>query len=253
MENKNNVKNTAGKDNPKYYIKITEDGPYLLYGIPMISQEIIVQDEDGDSWSYQKGKVFKCEKDPCALCRCGQSDNKPFCDGRHKKVSWDPQETASKEPIMRKAQAIDGPSLVLYDNKEYCAYARFCDAYGNVWNLVELATSEDDKKLIQHEVSHCPAGRLMLYDKQKKKFYEPKFDPSVAIIEDPILKISGPIWVRGGIRIESADGSSYEVRNRVTLCRCGNSSNKPFCDASHVASHFNDHLINQDELIEEYF
>jgi CDGSH-type Zn-finger protein len=39
--------------------------------------------------------------------------------------------------------------------------------------------------------------------------------------------------VRGGITIESADGVPYEVRNRVTLCRCGRSDNKPFCDASH--------------------
>ncbi|UCF09264.1 MAG: CDGSH iron-sulfur domain-containing protein, partial [Thermoplasmata archaeon] len=44
----------------------------------------------------------------------------------------------------------------------------------------------------------------------------------------------GPIWVRGRIPIESADGHIYEIRNRVTLCRCGWSSNKPFCDSSHL-------------------
>ncbi|MHB8164175.1 MAG: CDGSH iron-sulfur domain-containing protein [Methanoregula sp.] len=31
-----------------------------------------------------------------------------------------------------------------------------------------------------------------------------------------------------------ADGKPYTVRNRVTLCRCGKSGNKPFCDGSHV-------------------
>ena len=54
--------------------------------------------------------------------------------------------------------------------------------------------------------------------------------------------MSGPIWVKGGIRIEGADGKSYEIRNRVTLCRCGQSSNKPFCDGTHASMHFHDGL-----------
>jgi len=39
--------------------------------------------------------------------------------------------------------------------------------------------------------------------------------------------------VRGGVRVVAADGEDYEVRNRQTLCRCGQSQNKPFCDGSH--------------------
>jgi CDGSH-type Zn-finger protein len=39
--------------------------------------------------------------------------------------------------------------------------------------------------------------------------------------------------VRGEIPIQSADGKIYRIRNRVTLCRCGKSLNKPFCDSSH--------------------
>jgi CDGSH-type Zn-finger protein len=55
-------------------------------------------------------------------------------------------------------------------------------------------------------------------------------------------KVQRPIWVRGGICIESADGTPYEVRNRVTLCRCGASANKPFCDGQHAAVGFEDGL-----------
>ncbi|HUS98844.1 MAG TPA: CDGSH iron-sulfur domain-containing protein [Candidatus Thermoplasmatota archaeon] len=47
------------------------------------------------------------------------------------------------------------------------------------------------------------------------------------------MGVSGPIWIRGGIPIESANGSPYIKRNRITLCRCGKSKNKPFCDSSH--------------------
>jgi len=48
--------------------------------------------------------------------------------------------------------------------------------------------------------------------------------------------------VRGGVAVIAADGYRYEVRNRVTLCRCGASSNKPFCDGTHAAIKFKDGL-----------
>src|SRR3989344_5837069 len=58
--------------------------------------------------------------------------------------------------------------------------------------------------------------------------------------EYPESGVSGPLWIRGGIPVESASGEQYEVRNRVTLCRCGKSKNKPFCNGSHMTSGFKD-------------
>ena len=58
------------------------------------------------------------------------------------------------------------------------------------------------------------------------------------LVEDPQKKCSGPIWLRGGIPVVSADGFAYEVRNRITLCRCGASWNKPFCDGTHAKIEF---------------
>ncbi|MFE2733740.1 CDGSH iron-sulfur domain-containing protein [Streptomyces sp. NPDC059349] len=46
--------------------------------------------------------------------------------------------------------------------------------------------------------------------------------------------------MRGGIPVTAADGTPYEVRNRVTLCRCGASRNKPFCDGTHASIGFKD-------------
>jgi CDGSH-type Zn-finger protein len=63
---------------------------------------------------------------------------------------------------------------------------------------------------------------------------EPDFEPSMWVVKDTQAGKMGPLWVRGGIPIESADNQTYEVRNRVTLCRCGKSLNKPFCDGSHL-------------------
>ena len=56
--------------------------------------------------------------------------------------------------------------------------------------------------------------------------------------DDPVL---GPV-VRGGIPITAADGFQYELRNRVALCRCGASQNKPFCDGTHAQIKFRDGL-----------
>ena len=232
---------TGSNEAPEsYYIKITPDGPYLVYGNPPIDQEIILPNEEGSSWVYRKGKHFTPDPNHIALCRCGESKHKPFCDGSHVHAHWNPEETNDKRPLLEDAEEIEGPTMILADNEKYCAFARFCDAYGRIWNLVQEAETEEEKELVRREAGHCPAGRLVVWDKETEKVFEPPFKPSIGIIEDPGIKVSGPIWVKGGIRIESADGTSYEVRNRVTLCRCGQSSNKPFCDGTHASMKFRD-------------
>ena len=223
-----------------YYIKVTSDGPYLVYGNPPIDQEIILPNEEGSSWVYRKGKHFTPDPAHTALCRCGESKHSPFCDGSHEHAHWNPKETNNKRPLLEDAEEFEGPTMILADNEKYCAFARFCDAYGRIWNLVQEAKTEEEKEIVRHEAGHCPAGRLVLWDKEKEKVFEPPFEPSIGIIEDPGIKVSGPIWVKRAIRIESADGTSYEIRNRVTLCRCGHSSNKPFCDGTHASMEFRD-------------
>lgn len=224
------------------YIKITPNGPYLVYGEVPIDQEIIIPNADGNSWEYRKGEKFTSKLRPVALCRCGKSQKKPFCDGSHTHVNWNSKETASKEPILKGSVVIEGESLILTDNEEYCAFARFCDAKGQIWNLVRTAHTTEERNLVIREGGNCPAGRLIVWDKATEKAQEPHLDPSISILEDPGISVSGPIWVKGGIKIYSADGTMYEVRNRVTLCRCGESSNKPFCDGTHSSSHFQDEL-----------
>ncbi len=237
MQEKSQPKVESGsKSAPEnFFIKITKGGPYLLYGSPPINEMIITPNENGENWTYRNGKAFDLEGQPCcALCRCGHSKNKPFCSGAHKHEEWEPEETALFEPLLDDAEAIEGPELILYDNETYCAFARFCDAKGRIWNIVQRAETPEQVELAKRESAHCPGGRLLIWDKKEKKMYEPDFEPSIGIIEDPGIRVSGPIWVRGGIRVESADGKSYEIRNRVTLCRCGASSNKPFCDGTHA-------------------
>jgi CDGSH-type Zn-finger protein len=69
---------------------------------------------------------------------------------------------------------------------------------------------------------------------------EEELEPEIVIMQDPEKRASSGIYVKGPITIEAADGTEYEVRNRVMLCRCGQSANKPFCNANHVPARFND-------------
>jgi CDGSH-type Zn-finger protein len=214
-------------------IEVTKDGPYLVSGNLSLSEQWIVTNDEGDSLDYREGKKFPAQAQ-YALCRCGHSSSKPFCDGTHAKVRFDGSETASHQPYIEQAETIEGPAMTLTDQENLCAFARFCDPKGKIWNLVKQDGPESQKLTI-HEAAHCPAGRLVVWDKETGKPIEPKFEPSLGLIEDTEKKVGGPIWVRGGIPVVSADGKTYEIRNRMTLCRCGNSANKPFCDGNHAA------------------
>lgn len=139
------------------------------------------------------------------MCRCGGSHNAPCCDGSHEKFDWDGKETAAFAPIEDNAAAIEGPNLTLLDNEEYCAYARFCDARGRIWNLVQNGDEESDELAIR-EAFHCPAGRLMMYNNLSGERLEPELDREIGALEDPALGCSGPLYVKGGIRIQSQSG-----------------------------------------------
>jgi hypothetical protein len=130
--------------------------------------------------------------------------------------------------------------LALTDAEPLCAFARFCDRDGKVWNSVSQALTPSAREAFAHQVGQCPSGRLVAWDLATRKPVEPPLPPSIVLIEDPQKGVSGPVWVRGGIQVIAANGSAYEIRNRVTLCRCGQSSNKPFCDGTHASVGFTD-------------
>ncbi|MDX1813301.1 MAG: CDGSH iron-sulfur domain-containing protein [Candidatus Bathyarchaeia archaeon] len=213
-------------------IKISKNGPDLIYGKLPIQKMMIIADSDGTATEWQLGTKYPLRK-IYSICRCGQSKNKPFCDGTHVKSNFGGAETAGEEDYFDMPKEIDGATLKLTDIEELCASARFCHRAGGIWNLVPESGKPEKKRIAVEEACDCPSGRLVILDKQAGKTIEPNLSKSIGLIEDPMMGVSGPIWVRGGIPVESADGETYHVRNRLTLCRCGKSKNKPFCDSSH--------------------
>jgi CDGSH-type Zn-finger protein len=214
-------------------IVISKDGPYIVYGDIPLSLETIAVDAEGGSWEWEHGRSFPIT-DAYALCRCGQSGNKPFCDGTHAKIGFDGTETAARVPHVEQADVLDGPTMVLEDATVLCAYARFCDVAGTIWKLIGETDQPNAREMVAREEMHCPSGRLVVLDKTTGKRIEPELATAIGLVEDPAQNCSGPLWAQGGIPVESADGTTYEARNRVTLCRCGASKNKPFCDGSHA-------------------
>jgi CDGSH-type Zn-finger protein len=220
-------------------VVVSRDGPYVISGDVPLAVQVIRSNVEGMSWDWEDAE--KLEGGPeYALCRCGQSRNKPYCDGSHLRVRFHGPETANRAPYVEQAGREDGPTLALDDAESLCAFARFCDPGGKIWALIPRSDDPAARSLAMREAARCPGGRLVLHDKKSDHALEPKLPPSIGVVEDPALGVSGPLWIRGGIPIESADGTPYEVRNRVALCRCGASSNKPYCDGSHASIKFND-------------
>lgn len=220
-------------------IKVTKNGPYLVSGSIPLDKEIIIGDDTGCPIRWEKGEEYLPQEN-YSLCRCGGSKNLPFCDGTHLKNGFDGKETAKNIPYDEKAEITFGPALDLADVEPLCAFALFCHRAGDAWNLTEKSDDPASKATAIQEAADCPSGRLVAREKKSGHPIEPKFEPSISITEDPPQKVSGPIWVKGGVPIESADGTQYETRNRVTLCRCGRSKNKPFCDGAHIKTGFTD-------------
>jgi CDGSH-type Zn-finger protein len=227
------------KKNAEAKVVVSKNGPYLVSGDVPLAKQTIIGDAAGESQSWQEGEALPVQAS-YALCRCGHSASKPFCDGSHTRVKFDGTETASRQPYREQAQVTEGPALALTDAESLCAFARFCDPNGQVWNQVERTEEPKVRATFLRQVNDCPSGRLVAWDRATGKPLEHALPVSIGIIEDPVENVSGPLWLRGGIPLVAADGFAYEIRNRVTVCRCGASKNKPFCDGSHAAVKFSD-------------
>jgi len=217
----------------KLKIKVTKNGPYVVSGGVPLTRQIIVLDADGQCLRWREIQKYPVQQ-TYSLCRCGKSRNLPFCDGTHSDINFDGTETADYQSYLDQCRRFTGPTLDLTDVKALCAHAGFCDRAGGTWDLVSHSDEPPARKIAIEEACNCPSGRLVVWDKEGKAI-DPVLEPSCSITESPNGKFNGPIWVQGSIPIESAQGRVYETRNRVTLCGCGKSANKPFCDGSHRA------------------
>lgn len=206
-------------------IRVADGGPYMVSGAVPLTTKTPVMSEHGEplTWRTDEAEEVRARY---ALCRCGASGNKPFCDGSHNTLEWDSSDGGAQGSYDERATSLGGEGLEILDDRPLCVHAGFCgNKVTNVWKMAADTGDSRIRAQAMAMIERCPSGALTF--SVDGETIEPALPAEIAVIPD------GPLWVSGGIPIERSDGESLEVRNRVTLCRCGQSNNKPLCDGSH--------------------
>ena len=213
-------------DSTEPWIEVT-DGPYVLHGDLPVSRRAYVRSEHDEPLTTTQSAPLEAG-DGTALCRCGHSGSKPFCDGSHQTADWDNTETAATTTYDERARTIPGEGVTLRDDKTLCTHAGFCGTKdSSVWKMIKETDDTERRSLLMAMVARCPSGRLTQRLPGADTDLEPDLRPAVHVAAD------GAYEVTGRVRVQRRDGRPLETRNRMSLCRCGASSNKPFCDGSH--------------------
>jgi CDGSH-type Zn-finger protein len=200
----------------KPVITCLDDGPYLITGLDA------VLDSDGEPIASQS------DKPNIALCRCGGSATKPFCDGAHKQLGFSSKNTADGRLNRRRSFA--GKKITIHDNRAMCAHVAHCvNKLPSVFQLNSrpwVDPNGADVEYIIRAVKQCPSGALS-YSIDDVEYEGEDGDPAIMVAKD------GPYVVTGSAELKNVDMGEGVSGQHYTLCRCGASKNKPFCDGAH--------------------
>ena len=190
-----------------------ENGPYIIKGLRNLSDE--------------SGAV--ATKGTIALCRCGRSTNKPFCDGTHSKIGFDSSNQSGSNHDQ--VNTYVGESITIHDNRKTCSHAGVCtDSLTQVFRMgIEPWIDPDGAKVeeIIEIIQRCPSGALSYSVAQDD--YQGNLD----LVGEIAIAPMGPYEVKGSCELDAVEFDLGAVQEHYTLCRCGTSQNKPFCDGSH--------------------
>jgi CDGSH-type Zn-finger protein len=211
-------------------IAAAENGPLRVSGDVPLYRRRPIQTEAGEPIAWET--VARLETGPrYALRRCGGSANKPFCDGTHYNIGFESAEAASGT-YSERAKVLGGTQITVRDDRSICTHAGFCgNKVTNVWKSVGGTGDAGVRAQVIAMIERCPSGALTY---RVDDDVEPFMPQAIAVLDD------GPLWVTGGVPVAASDGTALETRNRMTLCRCGNSANEPLCDGAHVKAGFHD-------------
>ena len=170
-----------------------------------------------------------------SLCRCGGSADKPFCDGTHSKIGFSSEKQQGR--VEDKQENYGGREITIHDNRGLCAHAGHCtDGHPAVFRMKQepwIAPDAAGREDIAAVIRKCPSGALSYsIDGVEHRDWEGK--PAIFVSPD------GPYLVTGGPELRDTAWGEGASREHYTLCRCGASKNKPFCDGSHWRIGFKD-------------
>jgi CDGSH-type Zn-finger protein len=220
--------------NDNAVVRVKPNGPYEVSGGLPVSRREEVESEHGEPLTWRTTDELPSSA-LYALCRCGGSGRKPFCDGTHARVGFDGTEAAPTDDYEARATTYAGTGIVMEDDRGLCEHAGFCgNRVSNVWKMLRETDESITRAQVMAMIERCPSGALTYRLAAGEAPVEPLLPAAIGVVKD------GPLWLTGGVRVERADGEPLERRNRVTLCRCGQSARKPLCDGSHKGAGFRD-------------
>jgi CDGSH-type Zn-finger protein/ferredoxin len=201
-------------------IECKPDGPYLV--------------KDLGTLRDSKGADVET-KAAMALCRCGGSANKPFCDGTHRNNGFSSARLSDGSGDKR--DDYRGRRITIHDNRSICAHAGRCtDGLPSVFRYGSEPWIDPDGAQVEaivEAVRNCPSGALS-YSLEEAGQPGQQGEPAIAITKD------GPYAVTGGVELQGQSWGQGASKAQYTLCRCGASKNKPFCDGTHWSTSFKD-------------
>ncbi|MGW5154812.1 ferritin-like domain-containing protein [Nonomuraea wenchangensis] len=214
-------------------IVVLRDGPYVVYGrVPLRRKRKIVSAEQKNALTWKTGEPLETEE-TYALCRCGRSGAKPFCDGTHAVIDFDGTEAAPMRPYQELQHVHDGVGISARRVGELCVHAAFCIGRTRpIAKMLDDTADSDVRSAVMGRIDHCPSGSYSYALERGGETIEADLPRAVSVLEEED-GLAGALWVTGGIPVTRSDGLPLETRNRMTLCRCGHSGNKPLCDGTH--------------------
>ena len=169
------------------------------------------------------------------LCRCGASLNKPYCDGSHKSIGF--TDEVSSDRTEDKITCYEGKDISILNNPLLCSVAEHCHKeLGSVFNEHKDPWIDPDGDTLEHIkalIEKCPSGALSYSINGQP---QPVSDCEATVS----IEKNGPLRITGSIELNDAKWGKGASREHYTLCRCGASKNKPFCDGSHTTLNFDD-------------
>ncbi|PRY23039.1 putative Fe-S cluster protein YjdI [Aliiruegeria haliotis] len=194
-------------------IEERENGPLVVKGVTSIERT------DGQPVEARPAM---------ALCRCGASGNKPFCDGSHAKVGF---ESRGGKPAGRdRLLSYEGEAVTVHFNPLLCAHAAECGRIAShIFNDQQRPWIQPDKGSVDEVlavVRSCPSGALTVTGKDGAPQHILSERTQITVQKD------GPYWVQDVAPPVPTQAAGATPRKYV-LCRCGKSGNKPFCDGTH--------------------
>ncbi len=209
------------KEEDKPSIEPTKNGPYRVLNLKKLKNS--------------RGETIEA-RDAMFICRCGGSNNKPFCDGTHARKGFTDEKKPDRVPD--KLESYEGKEITIHDNRGVCSHRGNCtDNLPGVFRMkVEPWIDPDsgDAEKISRVIRTCPSGALS-YSKDRVLYKDYDRKPSITVSKD------GPYDVVGYIELRDPNGGNRpESKEHFTLCRCGHSKNRPFCSGEHWYVKFSD-------------